>query len=94
MSPEVADTGSKVMEQREETSSPCAHPPFHGLETSSAAHRAFEDTAITPDEMHRTNPVDTVDAAAADLLKNVVEDEPGEARPVAEVKVWIIALYL
>lgn len=88
MNPEITDTGSKVSEQPEQTPSSYAHPPFQQADASSTTgHRVPEDIAISPNETQRTTPVDTVDSAAADLLKSAVEDGPGEDRPLVETKV-------
>lgn len=46
------------------------------------------------DKTHGTTPVDTVDAATADLLESAVEDEPGDDWPVVDAKVLIINMYL
>lgn len=94
MNPEITDTGSKVSEQPEQTPSSYAHPPFQQADASSTTgHRVPEDIAISPNETQRTTPVDTVDSAAADLLKSAVEDGPGEDRPLVETKVCISNLY-
>ncbi|KAI3391983.1 hypothetical protein diail_6390, partial [Diaporthe ilicicola] len=85
MNSEVADTQLKVSEQSSPTSSPIEHPPIRRPETSSTGHQVPEDTT-TPDETQRLSPVNTVDAAAADLLSSAVEDGPGEDWSLAEQK--------
>lgn len=87
MSPEVANTGSKAPEQPEQTSSPAAHPSFHGPKTSSTLHQVPEDMAIALHKTQRMTLVDTVDAATADLLESAVEDGPGEDSDLAEKRV-------
>lgn len=87
MDPEVVDTGLKLSEQSEQASSPHAHPPFRGPESSSTGHQVPGDMVITPNEIQRVTPVDTVDSTAADLLKSAVEDGPGESCSMAERKV-------
>ncbi|KAL2286014.1 hypothetical protein FJTKL_07262 [Diaporthe vaccinii] len=96
MNPVVADTGSKVSEQPEQTPSPYAHPSFSGPETSSTGLQVPEDMAITPNKSQWQTekdlpkgdplPVDTVDAVVVDLLKSAVEDGPGEDWPMVQNK--------
>lgn len=87
MSPEISEIGAQVLEQSERTSSANAHSPFRGPEASSTDHQVLGDMAIAPDENQHTNPVDTVDAAAAEMLKSAIEDGPGESWPMVEKKV-------
>ncbi|KAJ0122199.1 hypothetical protein J7T55_002711 [Diaporthe amygdali] len=86
MNPEAADMGLDASEQPDQTSSPCAYPPFYGPEISSTGHLVPGDLAITSNETQHTTPVDMVDAAAVDLLKGAVEDGPGEDLSAAKHK--------
>ncbi|KAL1883328.1 hypothetical protein Daus18300_000386 [Diaporthe australafricana] len=86
MSPEVANTGSKALEQDEQTLFPFAHPPSHGPKISSTDQQLSENVTMAPHQTEPTNPVDTVDADASDVLKSAVEDGPGEDWTTAERK--------
>lgn len=87
MNSEAADMGLDASEQLEQASSLSAHPPFREPETSSSGLQVSRDMGINPIEAQHTAPVDTIDAAAVDLLKDAVEDGPGEDWSAAESKV-------
>lgn len=78
MAPEVVDKAPKVSEQPEQTSSPSAYSSFRGADTSFTGNQGPGDMAMATDGTQCTTMVDEVDAAAADCLKNAVEDGEGE----------------
>lgn len=89
MSPEVPETGLPELEQSEQTSSSRAHPPSHRSKTSSTGQQVPEDTATSPNEIQNTTPVDTANAAPADLLTGAIEDGPNDDYFMVKARVCI-----